>query len=333
MSRQCIINAIEVSIHRPVGADFSDDDAKGVVEAAHPDDFQPPANQQANTQKTMTNLSKPTDILSHEEVVFDLSTSITKSHAVSRMLGLGNSSTVFKRVTPITEDGVSPNDLALMHPSMISLEERLSEMAYRARIALIDAAENDASFEVIHQLSENVEEVRLLSSKARDFLMDIDDELAKNTNSLLRVDEDATSISGVTHLSIRSFERWLANRPSKLNSSGLSSAVTESDHLNGASTEENAKKMSKSEKSLCVTLAIAVIAFGQKAGGKYIKAGVASENVKSVDDMNMDAIYQYFADLALIDGTEKYIPGQSASAIKDRIRSAFTYLREGIANS
>jgi hypothetical protein len=49
-----------------------------------------------------------------------------------------------------------------------------------------------------------------LIERAHELAMDIEDELDKGDNSILRLDKDATEKSGVTHITLRSFEKWRA---------------------------------------------------------------------------------------------------------------------------
>jgi len=157
----------------------------------------------------MSNELDTKDILIEEETVFDLSASCTKDQAVMRILGWGQGS-VFKLAIPITEDGISPEDLRQMHPEAMTLSERLQDMAEHARNALILGAENGTSQEELGRLDDEVEKVRQLAARARELRMDIEDELSKGENSILRIDDDATNSSGVTHINIRSLEKWIA---------------------------------------------------------------------------------------------------------------------------
>jgi hypothetical protein len=158
----------------------------------------------------MSKQPEPDDIPAHEDVIFDLSTSCTKEQAVMRLLGWVKGD-VFKRYVQITEDGISAKELNWAHPTTMTLAERLQDMAEHAQMALIRGAENGVSHEELDHLHGGVDEVRQLASKTKNLLMDLDDELAKGQDSLLRLDPEATKRSGVPHINIRSLEKWAAS--------------------------------------------------------------------------------------------------------------------------
>lgn len=272
----------------------------------------------------MSNKPVSDDIPPEESVIFDLSTSCTLDQAVMKMLGWGKD-VVYRQVTSITENGLSPEAIRQVHPSIMTLEERLTDLSEHARIALIDAAENDASFDILTDLAEDVKEVRAQVVKARRFRMDIEEELAKGEQSILRKDKTATKSSGVTHLSIRSLERWIAE------GAGAGELPPQTGPLHKVNTvTPSIGKGSKAEDSLYITLAIAVTAFAQKAHGKYLKSGVDPDKAFDTDDMNMAAIYQHLEEIASKQISGKEFPGQSVSSLKASIKKAFELKRHKV---
>jgi hypothetical protein len=271
----------------------------------------------------MTDKANPQSVPTHEEVVLDLSTSCTREQAAMRMLGWGKAD-VYKKAIPITSEGISLADLQSMHPATMTLEERLNDLTENARQALIQAAEDGASFEVIHERNTAVEEVRDLVAKARSFLMDIDDELDKGDKSALRVDQQATQRTGETHVNLRSLDKWIAARKSIVDIDENSRVGQQRDE-----TRETGRR-SKAEDSLYVTLAIAVTAFARRAGGKFLKSGVPAESVSDSPHINMSTIYTHLAELASsqVEGDE--FPDQSLSSIKGRVSEAFERRRRAL---
>jgi hypothetical protein len=128
-----------------------------------------------------------------------------------RMLGWGTG-TVFNRYIQVTDTGILPEEIKQAHPAAMSLSERIQELSDNAEDAFFVASQNGTSYEELDQLHNKVAEVRQLAAKARNILMDIDDELAKGPNSCLRVDDEATKKTGITHINIRSLERWAATQ-------------------------------------------------------------------------------------------------------------------------
>lgn len=66
--------------------------------------------------------------------------------------------------------------------------------------ALLDSALNAKIAEV--------ERIDNLFKKADSYLLDIDEEIDNGESSALKIDKDATEKSGVTHIKLRSADRW-----------------------------------------------------------------------------------------------------------------------------
>jgi hypothetical protein len=239
------------------------------------------------------------------------------------MLGWGKAD-IYKKVIPITSEGISSADLQSMHPATMTLEVRLHDLTENARQALIQAAEDGASFEVIHERNTAVEEVRELVATARSFLMDIDDELDKGDKSALRVDQQATESTGKTHINLRSLDKWIARRQDTADDDEQPPIRGQGEKTLNPETG----KRSKAEESLYVTLAIAVTAFARRAGGKFLK--VPAESACDTSDMNMSAIYTHLAELASNQVGAGEFADQSESSIKARVREAFESRRRAL---
>lgn len=259
------------------------------------------------------------DIPNHEEVLFDLSTSCTVEQAVMRMLGWADAD-IYRKGVRVTEEGlVALADLDSAHPQTITLRERLADRHEHARQALIRGAENDAPYSVIEELSTAVEESRRLAAKARGLLMDIEEELEKGEHSALRLDKQATKRTKTRHITIRSLEKWMRTA----NPGDLSATHGRQ----GGSGQGDPGKRTKGEESVYVTLALAVSAFAQRAGGKFVRAGVDSKNVSEPSQLNMSEIYDHLEELAGRESNGAGIPGQTSSSIKKRVDEAFRIKR------
>jgi hypothetical protein len=225
---------------------------------------------------------------------------------------------------PCHSDGIASADVEGMHPGTMTLEERLSELAESARQALIRAANDDAPFEVIHERSTAVEEVRALITTARSFLMDIEDELLKGPQSALRVDDEATRRTGITHINLRSVDKWIAATHRRPVAEGVSPVAHDPVAASGPG------KRSKREESVYVTLALAVIAFARKAKGKYVRHGVDAGKASNDSDLNMSAVHEHLAEIAASLVESGQFPEQSVSSIKLRLREAFEAKRRAL---
>jgi hypothetical protein len=175
-------------------------------------------------------------------------------------------------------------------------------------------------FEKLIEKQEMLEEVKALIVRARNFAMDIDEELDKGDRSLLRADTAATQKSGVTHITLRSLERWkdvfyaeeskaateLVKSLSELGDPELMAQLSKS-------IPEFTKEIGKADTGLYITLGILVEAFAEKMGGEY-----AHEDESPVTSKIAELIARKYQSS---DGTS-LIPGQGLEMIRKRLTLA-----------
>jgi hypothetical protein len=175
-------------------------------------------------------------------------------------------------------------------------------------------------FEKLIEKQESLEEVKALIVRARNFAMDIDEELDKGERSLLRTDTAATQKSGVTHITLRSLERWKDAFYAEESKAATElvvplSALGDPDLMAQLSKaiQENTKGIGKSDASLYVTLGLAIEAIAEKMGPPY-----ADKNERPVIAEIAELIGAKYQSK---DGTA-LIPGQGVEMIRKRLSLA-----------
>ena len=247
-----------------------------------------------------------------DDFLLNLSASCTKDQAVLRILGWGRN-TIYPKHLHVSEEGTVQEDQHSIYRSAFSLNDFLSDI-YRDALAIYeDAVPAGASEDQVQQAIEShaprIEEAEAFIEKARDYMLDIVEELAKGDRSALRLDNDATAQTGTIHITLRSLDAWSES------TYAIKTEVTKQgpDIHALLETVKDVDGTTKSDISLYVTLALAVQAFAQKAGGKFQNGGEV--NVQQVAT-HLEA----FGVDQRSDGSN--IPGQSEASIRTRITTA-----------
>jgi len=216
-----------------------------------------------------------------ENFILNLAASCTREQAVWRMLGWERKTIGERSVEiPITENGIVLQDTQKTYHPDWSLEEHLSRIYKEALTSYSNRLDaNSTEDEIEEALGEtwsDIERVEVLIEKARGYLLDIVDELAKGDQSALRVDRDTTLKTGVEHITIRSLDAWHAK------------TYFEAKEIHVAPVIEE-EKFEKSEMSLLITLHLLVNLCAplkrklQKSNGTPNQTGIAKEIEKMAD--------------------------------------------------
>jgi len=258
----------------------------------------------------------------NDDFILDLSASCTKDQAVMRLLGWGHRS-IYKKNIPVTENEFTQEDLKEMHPENLRLEDYLTFMYQSALDDYANAVPEDATEEVVLRVLEEklprIDEAEVLVETARSYMMDIVDELSKGASSALRIDQCATTATGIEHITLRSLDRWEKDFYKATNQPGKSvSNLTQGDGKEQL-LECDLNELTKGNSSLFVTLALAAEAFAETKVGKYGGKN-APINVKNVSEY-----LQLLGERDLPKDTA--FPGQSAASIKLRIDRGLTITR------
>ena len=141
-----------------------------------------------------------------DEIILDLSTSCTKEVAAAKLLGWMKGPRRLK-VIEVTESGISGESLPY-YSFEGSLDEQLQELREAAFQELIAAAEEDADFEELEEKHQAYVNAESLIDNAHRYLSDIDLELSKGNDSLIKIDQVKTDCAGVQHVYLSSLDKW-----------------------------------------------------------------------------------------------------------------------------
>jgi hypothetical protein len=182
-----------------------------------------------------------------DNFVLNLSASCTRDQAVWRMLGWDRK-TISERSfeIPITENGIALQDAKMTYQPDWSLEEGLSRLYKEALTSYSKRLDEKSTEEEIEKaLGETWSEIELVETlieRARGYLLDIVDELAKGDQSALRIDQEATLKNGLQHITIRSIDAWQSRK------------YSEEKVIRAAHLSDDEKDPKKREASILVTL-------------------------------------------------------------------------------
>lgn len=159
---------------------------------------------------------EPIMITAADEIFIDFSTSCTRDVAVAKMLGWMRGP-IRRRLVNMTSDGISEDQLPYLHSLEDPIKDQLLELRDAAQQRLYKAfeADNELSSDESRQLlSDAVDDVDRHTQKiylAAKYFRAIDDELAKDDESELRVDKVATIALNDPFIALSSLDAWAKN--------------------------------------------------------------------------------------------------------------------------
>ena len=106
----------------------------------------------------------------------------------------------------ITLDGINPDQFPHLMSLPDTLENTISEQREKASIEFHNAVVN-GNFDLASEREAIVAHWDNLARRARRYLIDIADELAK-TDSALRVDQATSAATGIPHITLKSLDQW-----------------------------------------------------------------------------------------------------------------------------
>jgi len=255
-----------------------------------------------------------------EPVVVHLETSCTEEEAVEKLLGW-RQGPIRRQHTLVTEHGVPEEVLQYSHSLGGSLKQQLEDILEKARMDLVEAAEADAPIEVLQQLDDAVVQKKALVFQAQDYLLDIKEELNEEGDSLLRVDKKATADTGITHITLKSLDRWAQQvygrsvlDPTVSKPVGKKSASLATEDKTDKGATKGGLGKTKAD-NLYTSFAFLVEALAKSAPG-YREGEGESERP------NVLAIATRISELARKANGGETLGGQSSEAIMDRVEAA-----------
>jgi len=268
-----------------------------------------------------------------EPALFIHKTSCTSEEIAAKLLGWMLGPLRLDDIN-IDKEQISEKELPFLASLNKSISYHLEELRERALQELINVwlpfSESNKDSEDYALLKKNldakmaeVERIDNLFKSADSYLLDIDEEIDKGELSALKIDKDATGKSGVTHVKLRSADRWTQEKygVSILNRSPSEPATEESLKQSMEQSVHGAKSnLSLSEtkaNNLYTTLAILVTAY----------ASSATAYKKSEGEPNVSSIASRLEKLAKELNNKEALENQSSESIKTRIEEAMRIMK------
>ena len=251
------------------------------------------------------------------ETVVDLSTSCNKGVAVAKLIGWMKGS-IFQEVAvanPKDKDKIYIEELSRFEKENY-LQEMLSFRRDCASQAL--AARTDATPEELQEIKDAISNIDALIHKAFIYTTDIEEELAKGHNSEILIDLKKSEQTGVTHITLRSLDRWAKKKY------GISILDDQEQHISSEGSRAQPSMQEKEEdldsnegspgvreKNILVTLAFIVEEFAETAP-RYGKG----------KKPNISVIARHIAELAARANGGEPMVGQGYESIRKHISQA-----------
>ncbi|MCH9665091.1 MAG: hypothetical protein K0U41_04510 [Gammaproteobacteria bacterium] len=272
----------------------------------------------------------------------DTRTTFTKEEIAAKMIGWMRNATRNNAIK-VNEHGLSTDQMMCLPFIEASLEEQLNEICESARRELIDALEKYVDTEEpsevkVKDTSDILEEKRNIAEaykrindkitqkiaivvnsrelavRARNYLIDIEEELAKGDSSILKIDRATTDKFDIIYLTLISAAEWAHKKYGISIDDSLSPQPSDQDQPGLPQENETSPEgeFSKTKaKNLYTTFAFLVEGFAEKAP-KYRKNG----------EVNITAIAKELEKLASTANKGEKLSGQSSEAIKSCIEEA-----------
>ena len=139
-----------------------------------------------------------------DEVYFDMRSSCTNHEAVIKMMG-GMQGSIRKHLVNLGDPFAQLEQVVKLNGS---LETFFNELRETTRLEFLDALDAGVETSVFLDKAYAVKRIDTLFEDFMDYLMAIDDEVAKGNESVLRIDRFTTEKSGTVHISLNSLRRW-----------------------------------------------------------------------------------------------------------------------------
>jgi len=258
----------------------------------------------------------------HPEVpiYIDPRTSCTKDEAIAKLLGWMQGD-IRHRHIEMTLEGVPAESLMHMPCFEGSIWDFLTGQREDAQSALQTSLDEFAEDD-IERLVEKISGLEETIIKAKSYQRDIDDELAKGIESVLKVDQAETAASGVAHISLNSLDQWAVKK------CGISihsaPEVREEEPKYPVDVRNEKGGLTKtSANSLFLTLGFLINAF-LEARPELCKKNTAKPNVSELALL--------LSAQATLYGRREPIRGQNDERIKDRIEEAMKIYNAAMGN-
>ena len=246
-----------------------------------------------------------------DDIYIEPRTSCTKDEAIAKLLGWMQGD-IRRKFTNLSFDGITEESLQHMHTLEGSIWNLLTEQRANAQLAYSDAFDAQATEEFLYEKEKDILKWQEIISKAKSYQRDIDDELAKGSESALRIDKLISDESGLTHISLSSLDSWTLKEYGISTENYLNPKAVEPDYISDV-RDEKGRLTNTSINSLFLTLGVLINAFVD------VRKDLAK---KDTNKPIVSELAIFLSDRAKPYGKLKPIRGQNDERIKDRIEEA-----------
>lgn len=255
----------------------------------------------------------------HEEVFMDGATSCTINTAVMKLLGYarGPIHRVLTRYSP-EHCGVTEDEMKNAPPTLLSsIEDELNRLHHIALIDAEKAVNNKEPDEKIQKKVDKIKKIRKTMKRAYKYKIAITEEIEKGSDSILKIDANKTEETGVTYITLSSFERWRA--VSLKNDRNKEQSTPVADEQNNEEEKERGEKITKAHRSALCTLYIAFKILSDRP----LKSELSPLTINNIAEKIAQESGNLFGK------TEQgFAPDQSKSSITNRINSGEKFFLE-----
>lgn len=142
-----------------------------------------------------------------EQFAINLNVSCTKDDAIAKLLGWLKGA-IHHEVIEIDNNCITLEQLEYMDTLYYSLDKHLNSLRHKAMVEASKLVDTGAEKALIDAQLERVLDIEDLIAKAKNYVLDFDEELEKHALSMLQIDYTATNKAGQVHIKLKSLDAW-----------------------------------------------------------------------------------------------------------------------------
>ena len=248
----------------------------------------------------------------YRDFLLEFKKSCTKREAVARLFGWVTGPIYNNQEFIISEEEfLYESDLIYANELKDTLENTFRDLLEPLQCELDEAISTNASDDVIKEKEAAFDECSAKIYKAERYLIAIEEELCKGESSVLKIDQEATRKSGISHIMLGSFDQWARD-----NYGIVILQPTEAQHLN-KSQSENLKRSGGQKNPRSTKLDNVYVTFAF-----LLEEFFSSTRYQNDGKMNVSTMAEHIEALINDSNNNQKLPGQSHEAIKTRIEDA-----------
>lgn len=161
-----------------------------------------------------------------EQFAINLNVSCNKDDAIAKLLGWLKGA-IHHEVIEIDNNCITLEQLEYMDTLYYSLDKHLTLLRQKAMVEASKLVDTGAEKALIDAQLEQVLDIEDLIAKAKNYILDFDEELEKHTLSMLQIDYTATNKAGQVHIKLKSLDAWARKKYGIYINGGNESSSTE----------------------------------------------------------------------------------------------------------